>query len=59
MSATSWSDSGAMAVAACRTAVFSPEKEKSGCAAPFIGRGKAKRVASPSCAAFSTFGPPG
>ena len=59
MSATSLSDSGATAVAACRTAVFRPEKEKSGCAEPFIGRGKAKRAASPPCAAFSTFGPPG
>ena len=48
MSATSLSDSGATAVAACRTAVFRPEKEKSGCAEPFIGRGKAKRAGSPS-----------
>ena len=36
-----------MAVAAWRTAVFRPEKEKSGRASPFSGRGKAKRVGSP------------
>ena len=33
--------------AAWRTAVFSPEKEKSGRGSPFIGRGKAKRAGSP------------
>ena len=59
MSATSRSLSGAIAVAACRTAVFRPEKEKSRRASPFSGRGKSNRLRSPVFAAFSTFGPPG
>ena len=59
MSATSFSESGAMAVAACRTAVFKPENEKSSLASPLSGRGKSKRLGLPSSAAFSTFGPPG
>jgi len=58
-SATSRSDSGASAAAVWRTAVFRPEKEKSGRAAPFIGLGKAKRRGSPARAARSTLGPPG
>ncbi|MOA08778.1 hypothetical protein D3C78_1285720 [compost metagenome] len=59
ISAISCSESGAMAVAACRTAVFRPEKEKSSRASPTIGRGSGKRLGSPFAAAFSTAGPPG
>ncbi len=48
-----------MAVAACRTAVFSPEKEKSNRFSPFKGRGRGMRFLSPNKAAFSSAGPPG
>ena len=46
-SATSWSDSGAIFSASSRSAVFRPESEKSASLRPCIGRGSAKRVASP------------
>ena len=58
-SATSWSLSGAIFSASSRSAVFSPDSEKSGSARPCIGRGSAKRVALPRTASFSTCGPPG
>ncbi len=43
-SATSWSDSGAAASAARRTAVFRPEKEKSAPGRSISGRGRSKRA---------------
>ena len=45
--ATSWSLIGAIFSASSRSAVFSPESEKSASARPAIGRGSAKRSASP------------
>ena len=56
---TSSSDSGATASASSRSAVFSPENEKSASLRCCIGRGSAKRVALPRAASFSTCGPPG
>ena len=46
-------------LAACSTAVFRPEKEKSQFLRPFIGRGRLKRLGSPCLAYCSTKGPPG
>ena len=51
--------SGRTDSAASRTAVFRPDKEKSGFGRPIIGRGKAKRSGSPSAAWRSISGPPG
>ncbi len=59
MSSTSAWPRGAIASAACRTAVLRPEKEKSSRSSPFSGRGKANRAGSPADAARSTAGPPG
>ncbi len=59
ISATSWSLSGAISVAACRTAVLRPENEKSSRASPTSGRGSENRSGLPFSAAFSTAGPPG
>ena len=46
-SATSWSDSGAIFSASRRTAVLSPDSEKSASRRPIIGRGNTKRPRSP------------
>ena len=50
---------GGSASTARRTAVLRPENEKSHPGLPFMGRGNAKRVASPFAAARSIAGPPG
>ena len=51
--------SGATDSAAWRTAVLSPDSEKSASGRPSNGRGSANRVGSPPFAAASTAGPPG
>ena len=51
--------SGATFSASMRSAVFSPESEKSASARPSIGRGRMKRSGSPCFASRSTSGPPG
>ena len=58
-SRTSFSLSGAIFSASSRSAVFSPDSEKSASGRPNIGRGSVNRVTSPRTASRSTCGPPG